>query len=411
VLFDATRDERFRGALFDLIVREARCAGLRGVRAASFAIGEGRGVLAQSHILQSDQSNTSLVFGGRYILKLYRKLERGPHPELEMTRYLSEECHFPHIPAFAGSITLHEAAGESTVALLAAFVPNQGDGWTYTVDAVTRFFERVLAARPADLNGLPALIGGVYPERARQLGQRTAELHLALAASEDHPRFAPEPFTTLYQRSLYQAMRGSLGKTVRLLQRKRRTIPEAARADAETIIESERALRDFQSRIILRKLDAMKTAVHGDYHLGQVLNTGKDFVIIDLEGESRRSLGERALKRSPLIDVASMMRSFDYAAHAALSRQRGEDALLLQPWVAAWVNEIRAVFLRTYLETTKGASFLPARDGDFELLLQAFLLARAIQEIAYQLTHRPELVGIPLRAVASVAKSCAPQGK
>jgi maltose alpha-D-glucosyltransferase/alpha-amylase len=202
-------------------------------------------------------------------------------------------------------------------------------------------------------------------------------------------------------------MRGSLGKTVRLLQRKRRTIPEAARADAETIIESERALRDFQSRIILRKLDAMKTAVHGDYHLGQVLNTGKDFVIIDLEGESRRSLGERALKRSPLIDVASMMRSFDYAAHAALSRQRGEDALLLQPWVEAWVNEIRAVFLRTYLETTKGAPFLPARDGDFELLLQAFLLARAIQEIAYELTHRPELVGIPLRAVANVAKSCA----
>jgi maltose alpha-D-glucosyltransferase/alpha-amylase len=279
---------------------------------------------------------------------------------------------------------------------------HQGDGWTYTVDAITRFFERVLAARPATIASGQAseLLGGVYPERARQLGQRTGELHVALAANEDHPRFAPEPYTTLHQRSLYQAMRGGLRRMLRMLNRRLAEVPAGAQEDARLVLASEQAMLKHQGQIIAHKLDAMKTAVHGDYHLGQVLNTGKDFVIIDLEGEPRRSLGERALKRSPLVDVSSMMRSFDYAAHVALSRQRGEDALLLQPWMEYWVDEVRRLFLRAYLEVTKATALFPPEEADFTLLLETLLFDRAVYEVVYELTYRIELVGIPLRAIA-----------
>ena len=162
-----------------------------------------------------------------------------------------------------------------------------------------------------------------------------------------------------------------------------------------------------QRQIIAHKLDAMKIAVHGDYHLGQVLNTGKDFVIIDLEGESRRSLGERALKRSPLVDVSSMMRSFDYAGNVALARQRPEDAPLLQPWMDYWVKTIRAVFLQAYLEVTSAAPLFPRNETDFAVLLETLLFDRAVHEVVYELTYRIELVGIPLRAIA---RTLAPVG-
>jgi maltose alpha-D-glucosyltransferase/alpha-amylase len=154
-----------------------------------------------------------------------------------------------------------------------------------------------------------------------------------------------------------------------------------------------------QAQIIAHKLDAMKTAVHGDYHLGQVLNTGKDFVIIDLEGEPRRSLGERALKRSPLVDVTSMMRSFDYAGHVALRRQRTEDIATLERWMELWVNATRTVFLRAYLDATRGTELFPRETADFNLLLETLLFDRAVYEVMYELTYRIELVGIPLRAI------------
>ena len=406
VLYDATADEDFRRALLELIMRggshRENAVRLSGVKGAGLDPRVAESVLSESRLIKAEQSNSSILYGTSYFLKLYRKMERGPHPDADVTRYLSEDRQFPHVPPFAGSVSLSDVAGSGVIALLVGFTPNQGDGWTYTLDALARYFERVLAARREDRSSLDDLIGGVYPERARQLGQRTGEMHLALAASDENPAFAPEPFTTLWQRSLYQAMRVSVGKMLRLLRKRVSQLPENARSAGEAVLAAEAQILERQGRLLGRKIVANKIIIHGDYHLGQVLNTGKDFVIIDFEGEPRRSLGERTLKRPALIDVAGMIRSFDYAAHVALSYLREEDARTVQPYAAAWVRQISRVFLDAYLDAARSGSFIPEDPADVDLLLASFIMDKAVYEIGYELTYRPEFASIPLRAVLDI---------
>ncbi len=418
VLHDAAWDTEFRRALFESIARESSGSGasrLVAKRGAGFDPAEAERLAGDSRVLKADQSNTAIVYGSSWLLKIYRKLERGPNPDAEVTRYLSEVRQFPNVPGFGGTIALEDSGGSAVLALMVSFTQNEGDGWAHALDSCARYFDRVFAAAtPAsrtsgeapeivsDSEQVQDLIGGVYPERARLLGQRTGELHLALAAGADTTGFEPEEFTTLWQRSLYQAMRGSIGKTFRVLRQRLPALPESAREVGQTVLDAEADLLARQGRLLTRKIQTLKTIVHGDYHLGQVLNTGKDFVIIDFEGEPRRSLGERVLKRSPLIDVAGMLRSFDYSAHVAVSNRRAEDAAFLQPWAAAWATTISDVFLKAYLETTKGAPFIPDNETDLNLLLEAFVLDKAIYEIGYEMAYRPDFASIPLRAVKGI---------
>jgi maltose alpha-D-glucosyltransferase/alpha-amylase len=286
------------------------------------------------------------------------------------------------------------------IALLAGFTPNQGDGWTFTLDALARYFERVLESRAAlTPAALVEMVGGVYPERAQQLGHRTAEMHLALASGEERAEFAAEPYSTLYQRSLYQAMRGSAGRVLRQLRRQSARLPDAIRADTAEIASSQNRIFASFARLLSRKIAAAKIRIHGDFHLGQVLNTGKDFVILDFEGEPRLSLGERLLKHSPLRDVAGMLRSFDYAAAAALRLQNPADAARLEPWARGWVDAVTRYFLDSYFSTVNGAAFLPPDPADVALLLDLFTLSKAIYEIGYELSYRPDFLSIPTGAV------------
>ena len=412
VLFDAVHDDRFRSALLRLIGDATPLTSsqnrLTGERGAGFVSDLGADSNLVSHLVKADQSNTSILYGTTYFLKIYRKLEFGRNPDVDLTRFLSEDQKFANVPSYGGSIRISSGSDQGVMALLVGYTPNQGDAWSYTIDSLDRYYDRVLAARPTDDSGLEDLIGGVYPERARQLGRRTAEMHLALSASEDHPQYAPEIFSSLYQRSLYQGMRQQIGRNVRLLRRRMADLPENARSLAEKVVASEKEIIARQERLLKQRIVATKTAIHGDYHLGQVLNTGKDFVIIDFEGEPRRSLGERNLKRSPLVDVAGMLRSFHYAAHVALSHQRHEDLATLLPWANRWSSEICAAFLEAYLETAKGASFIPEAREDFDLLLEAFILDKAIYEVGYELTYRPDWVAVPLTAVCELIGECAP---
>jgi maltose alpha-D-glucosyltransferase/alpha-amylase len=284
--------------------------------------------------------------------------------------------------------------------MLVGFTKNQGDGWIYTLDALSRFFDRVLEARrEMDDASITDLIGAVYPERAGQLGTRTAEMHRALASAEDRPEFAPEPFSTLYQRSLYQAMRGAAGRVLRQLKRQLSSLPDDARADAASLLTDHAQLLKVFARLLDHKIDAAKIRTHGDFHLGQVLNIGKDFMIIDFEGEPRLPLSERRLKRPALRDVAGMLRSFDYAATTALSQEREDDRLLLAPWAQAWTARINAVYLDAYMATAAGAGFLPSSAADAQLLLEVFQLDKALYEIGYEISYRPAWVSTPLRAV------------
>jgi maltose alpha-D-glucosyltransferase/alpha-amylase len=403
VLCDAIHVAEVRAELLRLMVRPAPN------RARVRLTGRSRGdldaaavqrALAQSRVTSADQSNTSVIYGGTWFMKLFRKFERGPNPDLEVTQFLSEGRGFPHVPRYLGSLQLADPEGDSAVALLADFTPNRGDAWTFTLASLARYFQRVLAsrARPSAKTAA-AMIGEGYPRRARQLGVRTGGMHLALASGEDRPEFAAEPFTKPDQRALCQSLRRAATGVLQQVRRQTPRLPEALRSQAAELTASQSRLFAVFGRLLTRPIPAWTTRVHGDYHLGQVLNTGKDFVIIDFEGEPKRALAERRRKRSPLVDVAGMLRSFDYAGAVALRQQNPKDAARLAPWARAWVETISAQFLEAYFATIRAATFLPPEAADVKLLLEVFILEKAVYEIGYEVSYRPDFLPIPLRAV------------
>src|SRR5467141_991029 len=415
VLFDAIWEATFRSQLFEAIARrqamKAQAGDFVGVMASRFEADQ-TAMSGNSQVVSGEQSNSSMLFDNKFFLKLYRKIEDGLNPDVEINRFLTERTDFPNVPAFVGSIEYRRAKAEPTVVcLLQRAAANEGDVWTRTVDAMGRYYERVLE-RKADLQNesvppgalLDDLIGGVYPEKVKLIGQRTGELHLALASCPDDPAFRPEPFNAMAQRSVYQTMRTTLRRTFTLLERKLPDLSAAFRDEAKEVLAAEQEILTREKRLLDRRASAAKIRIHGDYHLGQLLYTGKDFVILDFEGEPARALSERKLKRSALRDVSGMMRSFQYAAYSALWQpaMRNEDVPFLERWADLWYRQMSSVFLQRYLMTTAGAIFVPQNEEDLQVLLEAYLLDKAVYEIGYELNHRPTWVVIPIRGIKHI---------
>jgi len=418
VLFDATWDVKCRSRLFDTIARreivKARAGELVGITAKDFEADQFTSP-QNSQVLGAEQSNSSMLFDNKFFLKLYRKIEDGVNPDVEITRFLTEHTKFPNVPAFVGAIEYRRPKAEPTVVcLLQSAVTNEGDVWSLTLDAVGRYYERVLG-RKADLQNeiappgalLDELFGGVYPEKMKLLGQRTGELHLALASYPGDPAFRPEPFNAMAQRSVYQNMRASLRRAFTLLEKKLCDLPATFRDEAKEVLSAEHEILAREKRLLDRRTNAAKIRIHGDYHLGQLLYTGKDFVILDFEGEPARPLSERKLKRSALRDVAGMMRSFQYAACSALWQpaMRKEDVPFLERWADLWYRHMGSVFLQSYLKTTGSAIFIPHNSEDLQIMIEAYLLDKAVYEIGYELNNRPSWVVIPVRGIKHILKS------
>src|SRR5947207_2479143 len=416
ILHDAVYDESFRQELFALMTAAQSARGQKGniVGLTSSAFpSDARKSLPPSQVLSAEQSNSSMLFENKFFLKLFRKLEDGVNPDVEVTRFLTERAQFTNVPAFLGAIEYRRTKAEPTVVcLLQSAVANEGDAWTLTLDAVGRYYERVLT-RKADLQNqttppgplLEELIGGVYREKAKLLGRRTGELHRALAVSSDDRAFAPEQFNAMAQRSVYQNMRASLRRAFALLKKKLTTLPEAFRDVATQVLASEKKILSTEQRMLERLSKASEIRIHGDYHLGQVLYTGKDFVILDFEGEPARALGERKLKRSALRDVAGMMRSFQYAAYSALWQpaMRKEDVPFLEHWADLWYRQMSSVVLQSYLKPTAGAIVIANNSEDLQIMLEAYLLDKAVYETVYELNQRPSWVLIPIRAIKYIS--------
>ena len=432
VLYDAVVEPAFCKALLDAIRSEQSFAGQSG-EALSFVTSalqptDPAQAPLEPSISKAEQSNTSIIFGDRMILKLFRKTEEGINPDLEIGRFLTGKRSLTNVPPLLGAFEYRRwrRSEPMTLGILQGFFPGVEDAWRYTLDAVGQFFERVLttSTQPArvslnvdtlleaadrDLPPLASEMVGAYLDSAHRLGQRTAELHLALASEPDDPAFAPEPFTSHYQRSLYQSMRSrTIRSLVDLTQRVPR-LPEELQTDARLLLSREDELFQRFHALLNRRISAMRIRCHGDYHLAQVLHTGKDFVFIDFEGETRRSLSERRIKHSPLCDVASMLRSFHYAVYTALDSSasgheaqatvRPEDAAQLEPWARLWYVWVSATFLKAYLEGTRDAVFLPSSRDELRILCDAFLLQKAIYELNSELHQRPEWLHIPLRGL------------
>ena len=374
-------------------------------------------------LLAAEQSNTSVVYGERLILKLFRRVAEGVNPDLELGRFLTERTSFTHIAPVAGALEYHRDTGEpTTVGILHGFVPNQGDAWGYTLEALDRYFaaaraqqsgehatvphQPLLALAERDVPPLAGALIGPYVASARLLGQRTAELHLALASDSGDSRFAPEPLTAPYQQALAQSMQGLTTEAFRLLRQRLADLPEAVRGEAQTVLALEREVMGSLRSLSQRPITALRIRTHGDYHLGQVLYTGDDFVITDFEGEPARPLRERQRKHSPLKDVAGMLRSFHYAAYTGLFNQihqgtpsPSEALTAFEPWAQVWYLWVSAAFLHTYLAYAGPASLLPPSQEERQVLLDAYLLEKAVYELGYELNNRPDWVRIPLQGI------------
>jgi maltose alpha-D-glucosyltransferase/alpha-amylase len=418
ILFDAIWDAKFRSQLLTAIVSSQKMKARAGELAGTVAktIETDQPVAPEnSQVLSAEQSNSSMLFDNKFFLKLYRKLEDGINPDVEITRFLTEHTNFPNVPAFVGAIEYDRTRAQPTVVcLLQHAVASEGNVWTLVLDAVGRYYERVLG-RKADLQNevappgalLDELIGGVHPEKTKLLGRRTGELHLALASNPDDPAFRPEPFNAMGQRSVYQNMRASLRRAFTLLEKRLCDLPAEFRDEAKEVLDAEQEILAREKRLLDRHTNASKIRIHGDYHLGQLLYTGKDFVILDFEGEPARPLSERKLKRSALRDVAGMMRSFQYAAYSALWQpaMRKEDVPFLERWADLWYRHMGSVFLQSYLKTTDNAIFIPQNSEDLQIMLEAYLLDKAVYEIGYELNNRPSWVVIPVRGIKHILKS------
>jgi trehalose synthase-fused probable maltokinase len=416
-LADAFSRPEFLVELLDIIGQERELPGehgrLRGFRAASFSeqLGSADGVTPK--VLTGEQSNSSVIYGERLILKFFRRVEAGENPDLEIGRFLSERAHFPHIARIGGWLEYQPQDGKAaTQAILQEFVPNQGDAWRYAIKTLTAFYERVGDAPEHESSASqesPEFAGESMARLLAEvglLGKRTAELHLALASDSGDPAFAPEPFTKEFQNRLETSFAELTGRTLRSLRQRLATVPiEYRDRAAETAAREQDIARAFRSALSA-PIKATRTRIHGDYHLGQVLYTRSDFVIIDFEGEPARLLAERRIKQSPLQDVAGMLRSFHYAAFAPLLGSSRESSLSQHQfaksrrWAETWSQCASDRFLAQYYETTGAAQYLPSSAQEITKLLEIYLLAKAIYELGYELNNRPAWVGIPLEGIS-----------
>jgi maltose alpha-D-glucosyltransferase/alpha-amylase len=429
LLYDAFADTRFCSFLLEAIARRRRFKGKAGEvlalpsRVFRKVSGSADTPLEPS-LMKREQSNTSVLYGDRLILKMFRRVAEGINPDLEIGRFLTEQTSFSHIPPLAGAFEYRPNKGEATcLGILQGLVANEGDAWSYTLDRIEQFYEYALehtsqleslASPPSHLldlvdTDIPPFAQeaiGTYLASARLLGERTGELHVALASKPNDAAFAPEPFTPLYRRSLYQRTRSQADNSLDLLKHRLRSLPETTRNDANRVLGLEDEMFKRMRLILDTKITAMRIRCHGDYHLGQVLCTGNDFVIIDFEGEPARPIGERRSKRSALTDVAGMLRSFNYAAVFSLRSggPRPEDIPTLEPWARFWNLWTSVTYLQAYLRVASMAGFLPHSKDELKILLDLYLLDKAVYELTYELNNRPEWVDVPIAGILEMLK-------
>jgi maltose alpha-D-glucosyltransferase / alpha-amylase len=432
VLFAAVYQREFADAVLRAITRRLRFregeAGIVGSHTRAFrkAWQQVRSDLSPQ-VRPADQNNTIIAYGEDFILKVFRKVDEGVNPEREVMEFLTEQAQWPNAPEALGAIEFRENGSElMTLGLLTRFRRNALNAWSYTLNQLGIFFERAFALQPEDrrvadalstrpltakpevLPGLMQELLGGYTQFVRLLGQRTAEMHHALASRPDIPDFAPELFTDFYRMGVVHGVIGTGSRVLELARNNVHALPEPTRRDVAVLIGMEDAIKQRFQLLRDRRISALRIRLHGDYHLGQVLYTGDDFVVIDFEGDPRRAMSERRIKRSPVRDVAAMIRSFHYISLAALfGRVPGvfptsEPAERIEIWAHAWYSWVSGLFLQGYLEHADLKRFVPGGRDDFNLLLKVYLLEKALIELEHEILVRPDWVRIPARGIVQV---------
>lgn len=420
ILYDGIWEPRLSRALLAIIAQQQQIQGSTGT-----LIGTHTPVLASFQaaistttrldILQREHANSAVSYDEHALLKLFRRIDEGINPDLELGQYLTAHG-FTYSPAIAGDLHYQRRHQPPlTLAILQQFVCNQGTAWDTTIAQLQGYFERVAAtsaAMPVIPSPLASLAAETAPEppplahdmlgdtlqMAQRLGQRTADLHRAFANDSDNPAFTPERFTSFYQRSVYQTARNLTLTTLDMLRQKQPTLSASSQEKANQLFARETDLLHQFHAILEHSFTGMRIRCHNNYHLRQVLCADDDFIIIDFEGEPQRPLFERRLKRSPLRDIASMLRSFHYAAHMACAEwsHHGEPLETGIQWVRFWQYWVSLAYLHAYYAHAKDDHVLPQTLQEMNLLLKMYLLERGIYETGYELINRPNWADIPI---------------
>jgi maltose alpha-D-glucosyltransferase/alpha-amylase len=426
MVYDALSNPGFCKTLLELVTRRHRLKDgqveVEATRTAALRRILGGAALPEPTPDRGDQSNSFVVYGDKFFLKFFRRLEPGLNPELETGRFLTEK-EFSGSPALGGGIELARAGeGPTTLAVLSAFVPNARTARDYALDALSRYYDRVMTwvaerreAPPAEVEPMRLLYRDIPPaikesigtflESSRLLGQRTAELHVALSSAPETGELAPEPFTPHYQRSLFQSMRSLAVQNFQVLRKQLKALAPESLPMAQRVAELQPAIIERYRALLEHRISAKRIRIHGDCHLGQVLWTGREFVFIDFEGPPAMALSERRIKRSPLQDVAGLVRSFHYAAYAGLYQhvERGsiphENLPKFESWVRLWNLWVSVTFLRAYLRNLGTSGLLPGTEADLRVMLEAYLLNHMVKELGDELSHRSVSVRIPLQGI------------
>lgn len=419
-LYDPSGERGFITQVLNLLGRRGRCEGeageLRGEPERAFTTD-----LPTAELRVLEASNTVVFLGDRLVLKFYRRIEEGIQPEEEVNRVLLSKTSFTQLPAVFGALRYRSEKGEpATLGIVEEFIPTEGDAWRLTLDALHRFFDRILSgsANLPQLEGQRSVVElsdqeipgqvrellGSYLETARLMARRVGELHVALASVTDNPDFTPEPFTGPYQRSLYQSMRGRIRQTLAVLRPQIQRWPESLRELASRVVHNEDKLMRLAHRILDRTIEAKRIRCHGHLHLGHLLYTGKDFLVIDLEGESDRPLMHRRRKRSPVRDLASLHRSMQEAALAALQQGgvRREDVPALEPWARFWQRWAAVVFLKEYRAVHGTAALLPPDAASLMALFDFYRLGWNISGLRHELGTLTDRAAMFLRNLAQM---------
>jgi maltose alpha-D-glucosyltransferase/alpha-amylase len=357
------------------------------------------------HAVNREQSNTSIIVDDNYVIKIFRRVAPGIHPEIEIGRFLTDVAQFKNAPALLGSIELHEDENCSALGVVHAFVENQGDAWTVVGAALDRLVEeqRLLPNEAiAETSEVTVLLKWM-----RQIGKRTAELHLAFTTPTDNEAFKAEPVTAADTTLWTDQLLARVQNVFALLETNLRNLPEASAAIARQLLGHREAIVAHVESNWNMTFDGAKIRHHGDFHLGQVLIAKDDAYILDFEGEPRRSLDDRRRKAAPARDVAGFLRSIDYATSAALGRETDIKPEELEPVAAqvrGWGGRMAGAYWDAYREAIGDVGLWPKDDKQVQQLLDLFLLEKVFYEIEYELTNRPDWSHIPLEATLRILR-------
>ena len=422
ILFDAVFSEAFREHLLEQFIENKQKGELLFVTEERIELEEEN---FRSRLIDTESRQTVITYDDEYVLKLYRKLDLTFNPDVETVKFLSR-ANFKHISPYQGSMEFHKISGKPYIlGMLQKVTENQGEVWQYMKDSADRYFENVLTntkhfkrektegrlTQAISYEEIPEnmreLLGVIVPERVHQLGKFTAELHKKLSEDTRDDDFDKEESSLHYQRSLFSGLQTLTRTSLQHLKTKMGELPEDVQQEAREVIRMREEILNCFKDIYDHKIPVMKIRTHGDYHLKQILWTGKEYIMNSFEGDPSRSFSERRIRRSAMRDLAAMIRSFHYVTYSSIlssefDQQRKEGKL--ETWAEDWHYYISRLFLKGYFENAENADFVPASREDFRILMHTFLLEKALYELSYELRNRPEWVIIPLRGIKAIVK-------